>query len=375
MKFRILLQVRSGSIRLPYKCFLLIKKIPAIIYLYKRIVSLKKNLIIVTSDDSSDSYLRYILKQHKINFFTGSLYNVKKRFLDATIDMKDEDLLVRLTGDNLMVNSKLICECLKIFQSQNNDYMCINQKKSNVPLGLSVEVFKLKLLREDGLNSKLSKEHVTYNFIKKNNSLNIKNTFKKKIDIFRCSLDYIEDYFLLKKKLENCNVKSDWKILCKSLSRNKINKKNNFKFSVKKTNEISALEEKKIFNIKRTFWKHSLESQKSFFLRTYKPYDIHILLYNSLNLIGYSCLRFGKSKKRKYIVFDAFVVSPKYYGKGISNILLAKSMNEIIISKRDAYCYANKNSLTLYKKFNWKLCSNYQLFKKKPFIRLMKFVK
>jgi spore coat polysaccharide biosynthesis protein SpsF (cytidylyltransferase family) len=80
MKFRILLQVRSGSIRLPYKCFLLIKNMPAIIYLYKRIALLKKNLIIVTSDDNSDSYLRYLLKQHKLNFFTGSLYNVKKRF-------------------------------------------------------------------------------------------------------------------------------------------------------------------------------------------------------------------------------------------------------------------------------------------------------
>jgi spore coat polysaccharide biosynthesis protein SpsF (cytidylyltransferase family) len=375
MKFRILLQVRSGSIRLPYKCFLLIKNIPAIIYLYKRIALLKKNLIIVTSDDSSDSYLRYLLKQHKINFFTGSLYNVKKRFLDSTIDMKDEDILVRLTGDNLIVNSKLIYECLKIFQSQKNDYMCINQKKNNVPLGLSVEIFKLKLLREDGLNSKLSKEHVTYNFIKKNNTLNIKNPYKKKLHIFRYSLDYIEDYFLLKKKLGKCNLKSDWKILCKSLLSNRINKKNNFKFSVKKTNELPVLEKNKIFNIKRTFWKHSLKSQKSFFIRSYKPGDIHILLYNNANLIGYSCLRFGQSNKYKYIVLDAFIVSPKYYSKGISNILLAKSMNEIIISKLDAYLYANKNSLSLYKKFNWKLYNNYQLFKKKPFIRLMKFAK
>ena len=375
MKFRILLQVRSSSIRLPYKCFLLIKNIPAIIYLYKRIALLKKNLIIVTSDDNSDSYLRYLLKQHKINFFTGSLYNVKKRFLDATIDMKNEDILVRLTGDNLMVNSKLIVECLKIFETQKNDYMYINPKKNNVPLGLSVEIFKVKLLRKDGLNSKLSKEHVTYNFIKKNNTLNIKNTFKKKLHIFRCSLDYIEDYFLLKKKLEKYNLKSEWKIICKNLSSNRINKKNKFKFSVKKNNELSVLEKKKIFNIKRTFWKHSLKSQKSFLIRTYKSGDIHILFYNNANLIGYSCLRFGYINKYKYIVLDAFVVSPKYYGKGISNILLAKSMNEIIIYKLDAYLYANKNSLNLYKKFNWKLCNNYQLFKKKPLVRLMKFAK
>jgi spore coat polysaccharide biosynthesis protein SpsF (cytidylyltransferase family) len=374
MKFRILLQVRSNSKRLPYKCFLLINNIPAIIYLYKRIASLKKNLIIVTSNDSSDSYLRYIFKKYKINFFEGSLYNVKKRFLDATIDMKDDDVLVRLTGDNLMVNSKLIRECLKIFQSEKKDYMYINPKKSNLPYGLSVEVFKLKLLREDGLNSKLSKEHVTYNFIKKNNTLNLKNTFKKRIDIFRCSLDYIEDYFLLKKKLENYNIKSNWKNIFKSLSKYKINKKNNFSFSVKKTNKLSILEINKIINIKKTYWKHSLKSQKLFFLRTYKLNDSHILLYNGVNLIGYCCLRFCQRKKFKYILLDSFVVSRKYFRKGISNILLAKSLNEIILSRLDAYLYANKNSLSLYKKFNWKVSNNYQLLKKKPFIRLMKFV-
>ena len=86
MKFKILLQVRSDSKRLPFKCFLLIKNIPAIIYLYKRIAPLKKNLIVLTSNDSSDSYLRFILKQYKINFFNGSLHNVKKRFLDSNTD-------------------------------------------------------------------------------------------------------------------------------------------------------------------------------------------------------------------------------------------------------------------------------------------------
>ena len=374
MKFKILLQVRSGSKRLPFKCFLLIKNIPAIIYLYKRIATLKKNLIILTSSENSDSYLRYILKQYKINFFKGSLHNVKKRFLDSTINMKDKDVIVRLTGDNLMVNSKLILECLKIFRSQKNDYMYINPKKSNVPYGLSVEIFKLKLLREDSLNSKFSKEHVTYNFSKRNSTLYIENAFKKRMHIFRCSFDYLEDYFFLKKKLNNHNIKSDWKILCKNLSKYKINKKNNFNFLIKKTNELSTLEKNKIFNIKKTFWKYSLKSQKFFFLKTYKKNDSHVLLFNGVNLIGYNCLRFCRNKKDKYIILDAFVISPEYYKKGISNILLAKSMNEIVSAKLSAYLYANKNSIFLYKKFNWKVSNNYKLLKKKPLISLMKFI-
>ena len=49
-------------------------------------------------------------------------------------------------------------------------------------------------------------------------------------------------------------------------------------------------------------------------------------------------------------------------------------MNEIVSAKLSAYLYANKNSIFLYKKFNWKVSNNYKLLKKKPLISLMKFI-
>ena len=79
MKPRVLLQVRSSSNRLPHKCFLLIKKIPSIIYLYKRIKSKRYNTTILTSNDKSDDFLCYILKKYKIDFHRGNLQNVKKK--------------------------------------------------------------------------------------------------------------------------------------------------------------------------------------------------------------------------------------------------------------------------------------------------------
>ena len=73
MKPIILLQVRSSSKRLPYKCFLLIKEIHSIIYLYNRIKSKKYDLSILTSNHESDDYLAYVLKKKKNKFLQRKL--------------------------------------------------------------------------------------------------------------------------------------------------------------------------------------------------------------------------------------------------------------------------------------------------------------
>ena len=81
MKKIILLQCRSSSARLPYKALLKINEIPLVIFIYKRIISKKYNTYVLTSNDKSDDYLSWVLKENKVNFFRGSLNNVKKRFL------------------------------------------------------------------------------------------------------------------------------------------------------------------------------------------------------------------------------------------------------------------------------------------------------
>ena len=71
---------------------LLIKNIPSIIYLYKRIKSKRYNTTILTSNDKSDDFLCYILKKHKIDFYRGDLQNVKKRF--TTFLKREKSILV-----------------------------------------------------------------------------------------------------------------------------------------------------------------------------------------------------------------------------------------------------------------------------------------
>ena len=162
------------------------------------------------------------------------MFNVKKRFLSFTKKFKNEDIVVRLTGDNLFIDKKLIKLGIKELITQKKDYLFISNKFSNLPLGISVEIFKYLYLKKNNNFSKLDKEHVTYSFDKhKNNSIKIREEkkFWKKIV---CTMDYLENYHLIKKTFESIKnpLTISWRKLLKvmdKIKRKKVNYKNDFK--------------------------------------------------------------------------------------------------------------------------------------------------
>ena len=100
---------------------------------------------------------------------------------------------------------------------------------------------------------------------------------------------------------------------------------------------------------------------------------MHFMLYNKSKLIGYNCLKFCEFINDKFILLDSFIVSPMYQKKGISNILLAKSLNKICLLKSNSFLYANRKSFSLYKSFGWKRISKSYFLPKKPNRILMGF--
>ena len=138
-----------------------------------------------------------------------------------------------------------------------------------MPYGISIEIFKIRKLRNKILNTKNSQEHVTYGFKKNDNIFVVKNFFKKKMYNYRCTLDYLEDYENLKKILNKRRINADWKLLCENLSFYKLNIKNKIKIYKKKTFELTNIELNKILSLKKTYWKYSLSSQK-FFIKIIK---------------------------------------------------------------------------------------------------------
>jgi spore coat polysaccharide biosynthesis protein SpsF len=174
-------------------------------------------LIVATSNESSDDYLANILLNEDIKVYRGSLKNVLSRFNDISYqyNLRNEDTIVRLTGDNPIVDAKFLKLLKSSWESEEIDYFSaepLDMENSNWPKGLSAEFFKVGLLRDSFIKDKSDEnlEHVT-TYIRKNaskkafgnNLTSLK--FKKKLFL---GVDRLEDYKKMQKIFEQ-NKKFD----------------------------------------------------------------------------------------------------------------------------------------------------------------------
>ncbi len=133
-------------------------------------------------------------------------------------------------------------------------------------------------------------------------------------------------------------------------------------FLSKKTSQLNRDEFLKILILKEEEWKHGISSQKKFFKKNVKKFDIHNLFFKSnkkKKLIGYTCFRVRhfmlNKKKMKYMLLDSIIVSKDYkkknYGKKIMKI------NNIFIKKNrlPSFLFCTKKKSNFFKLFKWKL--------------------
>lgn len=229
-KIYVCLQVRTSSKRMPYKCLLPIKNIENIKILINRIKSKKYSLNILTSNDSSDDFLVKKIKDTNCKIYRGNLNNVYKRFFNFSKKLNQDDIIVRVTGDNIFVNNNLINEVVKFFKNNNYNYVNIDRKKSKLPYGISVEVFNVKTFRKWNAISDYEKEHVTPRILK--NEKNIGFFHKKNSKNFynlSCTMDTIFDYHKINLCFEQSkSLKKNYIDLCdilKNIKQNQIDQK------------------------------------------------------------------------------------------------------------------------------------------------------
>ena len=84
-----------------------------------------------------------------------------KRYYDASKVFK-ADIIVRITGDSILIDARLVDKIIKIFKSNKVDYVS-NCEPPTFPDGLDIEVFSKKCLEETFKRAKkdFDKEHVT----------------------------------------------------------------------------------------------------------------------------------------------------------------------------------------------------------------------
>jgi len=198
-RIRIILQARTNSRRLPGKVLLPIGGFPLAILCAKRLESCGRELILATSNEPSDDILAESASCEGVQVFRGSLDNVIKRFYDCTIDLKDDDVIIRTTADNPLPDGEFIEKMISLFRNSNSEYLGTSSPSDGLPYGLSAEIFTVRALRKVVNNTidSSSREHVTPQLRKnagKNGCVQRGVFTDKDYSHLRVTIDTLDDY-------------------------------------------------------------------------------------------------------------------------------------------------------------------------------------
>lgn len=192
MKNIIVIQCRLSSERLRNKALFHLKFNRSIIEeLIFRLKQFTKNpIILATSTNNEDKFLKRIASNYNIKFFQGSLNNVRQRIFIAS---KGYENIYRFTADNPIVLEELI----NIANKHYSSYEYFSFK--NHIRGTIFQSFRRKLIKDYVNCSDYEKEHV----IDSNKIIN-KKLFNLKFNKnMKLSIDTIQDYYKVKDFYEN----------------------------------------------------------------------------------------------------------------------------------------------------------------------------
>ena len=193
---------RLDSKRLPRKAVIDLNGRPAISHLFERIKLAKERgyvneIAFCTTRESVDDELITIAKKYPMKIYRGETENVLSRFMLAVEDNPECDLVLRITGDDLLVDPDFISKTVEWHLSHNADYT----DAKALPSGTEVEAFTsqiLKLLYDLSSNSSGTEYLTTYITDNRSQfktaSLEVPLKYQKKL---RLTLDTREDYQLI----------------------------------------------------------------------------------------------------------------------------------------------------------------------------------
>lgn len=162
-QYRIVLQARTSSKRLPAKVLLPIKGIPLVLLCARRLSSQGAQVVVATSTEPGDDALVDTLTEAGVDVVRGPLNDVLDRYMMAISDLQDEDLIVRTTADNPVPDGSFVSDLVEFMVTERLEYATTCSPTSGLPYGLSAEVMTVGVLRKAHLHavSPIDREHVT----------------------------------------------------------------------------------------------------------------------------------------------------------------------------------------------------------------------
>lgn len=197
------IQARLGSARLPAKALLYYRGSTILGYIIQSLLDLgiSPNLICVaTSTSPADDVLTSYLNEIGCRVVRGSEDNVFSRYQRVALETGFKNM-VRLTGDNPLINTELLMHCVKSHLQKKSALTTTRKIEGTkviryVPKGSSVDVLKSDLILsiDNTKLNKFEKEHVIPIFFKKFNVQLIKDFRVSSSD---ASIDTFDDYIRL----------------------------------------------------------------------------------------------------------------------------------------------------------------------------------
>jgi len=162
-KITAIIQARMTSTRLPKKVLMSIEGKPMLWHVINRLKFSKEiNKIILTIPNTRENdILEKFAKDNKLKYFRGDEEDVLSRYYKTAKKFKSS-IVLRVTSDNPLIDSKIVDELIKKHLSNRADYTSNNLKKT-FPRGLSIEVFNFNVLEKAFREAKedYQREHVT----------------------------------------------------------------------------------------------------------------------------------------------------------------------------------------------------------------------
>ena len=210
-----IITARLSSSRLRAKHLYTVNNKTMIQHLVERLKSIKllDDIILATTTNTEDDLLIFEAKKMKIKYFRGCEDNVKQRVLLAARKFSAE-IICHITGDCPLIDPILIEQLINSFLINKTSMIGYygNFRNYGVPNGMDSSIFKLSALEKSYKMTKKAEdfEHVCLHMF--NNPKIFPSLYlypPKNINYPRLSvtLDYYEDYLVIKKIIKNFEKK------------------------------------------------------------------------------------------------------------------------------------------------------------------------
>ena len=216
----VIIQARTSSHRLKEKVLKKINNVEILKILIFRLKKVKKikKIIVATSYQKSDKKIVKLCLKNKIDYFTGPLNNVRKRFELCINKFNLKNVVMRVSADSPFIDIKLINKMIKIQNKKKNYDIVTNVYPRSFPKGQSIEIIKTKLFKKLSLKkmNPNENEHVTQYFYKRKKLFKIYNLKNKdNISKINLSIDTLNDYLFYKTFFKKRSIYNnvDYKLL------------------------------------------------------------------------------------------------------------------------------------------------------------------